>query len=155
MDIDKLNYPKAEEPKPVDMTEAHVKKKRIVEILRDINGGGVVYDGKTGSYTLYYHAQDGERIYIRKKDVTNNFTEIEENPKIVPYPSEHTTEKCIRICKRTRKDSFGIVEKDREWVFISILHGVLVNDAKPKDHVEIHTMIGDEVVDTYGYCECL
>lgn len=154
MDISKLDYPKAEEQKPVDETEAYGKKRRIVEILRNIKGGGVVYDEKTGKYTLFYHIQKDGKIYTHRKDVTDNFTEIEAKPKIVPYPSNCGKEKSISINKRSRKN-IGVIDDDREWVFVSILQGILVNNATPKDHVEIYSIVGETEIDTYGCCECL
>lgn len=154
MDISKLDYPKEDAPNPIAITEAHGKRKRIVEILRGIKGGGIVYDERTGSYTLFYHIKKGKKIYTRKKDVTDNYTEIEEKPKIVPYPSNYGKERCIAITKRSPKE-IGVIDNDREWVFVSILHGILVKNAIPKDCVEMYSIIGEDVIDTYGCCECI
>lgn len=133
-------------------------KRRIVEILREINGGGVVYDEITHKYTLFYKVRKGKRVvrmYTYKKDVTDNFTEIEDKPQIVPYPSLQETEKCISVCKRKTNDNYDITNSEREWVFISVLQSILLNEVIPKDHVEIYSIIGNGVIDTYGHCDCL
>lgn len=154
MDIRKLYYPQTETDNNAVVGEANGKKRRIVEILCEIKGGGIVYDEKTGSYTLFYHIQKDGKIYTHRKDVTDNFTEIEAKPKIVPYPSNCGKEKSISINKRSRKN-IGVIDYDREWVYVSILQGILVNNAIPKDHVEIYSIVGETEIDTYGCCECL
>lgn len=133
-------------------------KKRVVEILREINGGGVVYDEITHKYTLFYKVRKGKRVvrmYTYKKDVTDNLTEVEDKPKIVPYPSGQESGKCISICKRIRNDAFNIVKSESEWVFISVLQSILLNEVIPKDHVEIYSIIDNDVIDIYGHCDCL
>ena len=133
-------------------------KRRIVEILREIKGGGVVYDEITHKYTLFYKVRKGKRVvrmYTHKKDVTDNFTEIEDKPQIVHYPSLQETEKCISVCKRRTNDNYDIMNSEREWVFISVLQSILLKEVIPKGHVEIYSIIGDDVIDTYGHCDCL
>ena len=124
-------------------------KRQIVDILRDLNGGIVEKDGRT---ELCYTLRIANNLDTFRKDVTFIDTKIEDTWQEVRLPLylNAATMDGINTARYAFKEA---TQSDKQWVFISILQGILVNNLVPKGQVVIWTENIGELVKICGFCE--
>ena len=126
-------------------------KRGIVEILADLQGG--VVKESDGRFTLYYKTYEDGKYNSHHKDVTCIISEIEDTPMCVteePKPVEGA--KMIGIKKDIRLSSRSLGD-EYQWVFVSILQGILVEEATPVSPVYVMARTHDDLtVSITGFC---
>ena len=123
-------------------------KKQIVDLLPE----GAVRVDENNVY-LKYVMEVGEARYHKEKKLEFPYTEIEEQWIDCRVPLGLTSElsKNVGISKMVMHPYE--VEEAKKWVFNSILYGILVYEAKPKDAVYIWTEMVGECIKVCGLCE--
>ena len=124
-------------------------KRRIVDILASLQGG------ITPQGFMYYVTQEGEHYHSHRKDVNGVVTEIEDTWREcrLPLNLTATITRMIGIRKTNVPPFSKQIQEQKEWVFVSILKGILVEEVKPKGQVCIWTEKEGENVSVCGICE--
>ena len=124
-------------------------KRRIVSILLD--KGGVVME--KGRYILHYKTYKDGKYFAHTKEVSQ-FTEIEDacvDCGLEDIPEGPEGARKIGIRRIIKKGTFDLEEENR-WLFISVLHGILVEDVIPVSPVYISKMLVGDNVEAIGVC---
>ena len=146
-------------------------RKRIVDILASIQGGGVVNKGNEYQLCTYVpiertkkekflHPQ--QRLKVVKKNVTDNHTEIEEGWKESRLPLGLTAMMSRMpgmafLCRESELKREGFLEDIKHRIYVGILHRLLLDDLIPKGQINIWTEdVEDDsefVLKVCGMCE--